>query len=176
MLKNTTQRQQSAAFTLIEILVTVSLTSIIMLGITTLFISLITSAGKSRLSQSIRENGTVAMQKMIEELRNAQAVNFTAVECDGATVYDSLSFVKADEEQSIGILTAADNKISLTTGGSDYFLTSDSHQLRNLGFVCYNTEAAKYIEISFTLASSTGTANSPTHSQLDFKSGVALRN
>ncbi len=174
MFKKTAQRQSSAAFTLIEILVTVSLTSIIMLGITSLFISLITSAGKSRISQSVRENGTVAMQRMIEELRNAKAINLSAAQCNGSTVYSSLSFVNADDITSS--LAASSNRIRLNTGGYNYYLTSDSNQLRDLSFICYDTEAAKYIEISFTLASSTAIANNPTHSQLDFKSGVALRN
>ena len=174
MFKKTAQHQPLAAFTLVEILVTVTLTAIIMLGITSLFISFMMSAGKSRISQSVRENGTVAMQRMIEELRNAKAINITATQCNGSTVYSSLAFVNADDVASS--LAAASNRIRLNTGGSNYYLTSDSNQLRNLGFVCYNTEAAKYIEITFTLASSTAIANSPIHSQLDFKSGVALRN
>jgi len=114
------------------------------------------------------------MQRMIEELRNAKAINLSAAQCNGSTAYSSLSFVNADDITST--LAASSNRIKLNTGGSDYYLTSDSNQLKNLGFTCYNTEAAKYIEISFTLASSTAIANSPTHSQLDFKSGVALRN
>ncbi len=174
MLKKTAQHQPLAAFTLVEILVTVTLTSVIMLGITSLFISFMSSAGKSRISQSVRENGTMAMQRMIEELRNAKAINLSAAQCNGSTAYSSLSFVNADDITST--LAASSNRIKLNTGGSDYFLTSNSNQLKNLGFTCYNTEAAKYIEISFTLASSTAIANSPTHSQLDFKSGVALRN
>lgn len=173
MLKNPIQRHRLAGFTLIEILVTVTLTALIMMGISTLFISFITSAGKSRLSQSIRENGTVAMQKMIEELRNAKAIDPT-ITCDGSTTYNSLSFINTDE--TVSTLAASDGKINLTIVDSNYFLTSDSNQLSGLEFVCYDSEAAKYIEISFTLASSTATTNSPTHSQLDFKSGVALRN
>jgi len=173
MTKNSARQKKLAAFTLIEILVTVTLTSIIMLGITTLFITLITSAGKSRLSQNIRENGTVAMQKMIEELRNAKAIDSTII-CDGNESYESLSFVNDDE--LISSFAASDNRINLEIDGSNYYLTSDSNELRGLEFVCYDTDAAKYIEISFSLASSTAATNSPTHSQLDFKSGVALRN
>ena len=97
MLKKTAQHQSLAAFTLVEILVTVTLTSVIMLGITSLFISFMSSAGKSRISQSVRENGTMAMQRMIEELRNAKAINLSAAQCNGSTAYSSLSFVNADD-------------------------------------------------------------------------------
>lgn len=177
MFKKTAQPKSLAAFTLIEILVTVTLTAIIMLGITSLFISLMTSAGKSRISQNLRENGTVAMQRMIEELRNAKAINLTTAECDGNITHSSLSFTNNNIDETISTLSADNNRIKLTTGTSDYYLTSDNNELRGLTFVCYSSsEGAKYIEISFTLASSAATANSPTHSQLDFKSGVSLRN
>jgi len=177
---NHPQKRQLAAFTLIEILVTVSLTALIMMGITSLFISFIVSAGKSRLSQSVRENGSVAMQKIIEELRNAKSINLALQTggCDGSTVHSNLSFVNADETPSE--LRGINNRIALiinhTAGTQTYNLTSDTNYLRDLEFVCYNTESAQYIEISFTLASSEATSPSANHSQLDFKSGVTLRN
>jgi prepilin-type N-terminal cleavage/methylation domain-containing protein len=177
MFKKIVQHKIQAGFTLIEILVTVTLTAIIMLGITSLFISLMTSAGKSRMSQSLRENGTVAMQRMIEELRNAKAIDSSMLTCDGSTPNSSIIFTNNNDEETISSLSADNNRIKLTTGSNNYFLTSDTNELRGLEFICYNSsEGAKYIEINFTLASSAATANSPTHSQLDFKSGVALRN
>ena len=132
MLKNTTQRQQLAAFTLIEILVTVSLTSIIMMGITTLFISLITSAGKSRLSQSIRENGIVAMQKMIEELRNTKAVDGASLICNGLTEIAGLPFNNADGIASL--FSADNNRITLTVNSSNNYLTCATNQLKDCKF------------------------------------------
>jgi type II secretory pathway pseudopilin PulG len=167
--------QKLSAFTLIELLLTASLTVLVMLGMTSLFISFIFSAGKARLSQSIRENGNAAMQKMIEELRNAK--NITSL-CD-SNPNSMMSFINADEIESV--LSAQDDKIALTTDGSTYFLSSNpgsgSDQLRDLTFTCYEIDAgAKYIEISFTLASSDASDTSANHSQLDFSSGVSLRN
>jgi len=168
------QRYRLAAFTLIEILVTVSLSAIIMLGVTSLFITFITVTGKARLSQNIRENGTVAMQKMIQELRNAREVGGGTFVCDGSTINTSVPFINADYVSSN--VQANSNRILLTMGANTYYLTSNTNQLRDLHFVCYDTDVAKYIEISFTLASSTATTRSVTHSQLDFVSGVTLRN
>jgi Tfp pilus assembly protein PilW len=166
---------QLSAFTLIELLVTASLTVLVMMGMTSLFISFIVSAGKARLSQSIRENGNAAMQKMIEELRNAK--NITSV-CDG-TASPTLSFTNADEIASI--FSKTEDKITLVTGSNTYFLSSNpgtgDNQLRDLEFTCYEIDSgARYIEISFTLASSNATDPSVSHSQLDFSSGVSLRN
>jgi prepilin-type N-terminal cleavage/methylation domain-containing protein len=178
MSKKILQPSAKAGFTLIEILVTVSITALIMMGITSLFISFIVSAGKSRISQSVRESGTVAMQKMIEELRNAQAISLSPSQCNGSTEYSSLSFIKTDANNNevAGNFSSQTERILFTENSAEYYLTSDNHILRNLTFVCYGAETAKYIDISFTLASSADTANSPTHSQLDFKSGVSLRN
>lgn len=178
MSKKILQPSPKAGFTLIEILVTVSLTALIMMGITSLFISFIVSAGKSRISQSVRESGTVAMQKMIEELRNAQAISLTPTQCDGSTELDELSFIKTDatNNEVVGVFSSTENRILFNEDGNPYYLTSENHILKDLTFVCYGAETAKYIDISFALASSADAINSPTHSQLDFKSGVSLRN
>ena len=168
------QQRQAAAFTLIEVLVTVSLTTLVMLSMTSLFISFIVSAGKSRLSQSLRENGSSAMQKMIEELRNAK--NILSV-CDGNALSE-LHFTNADEMPSRFL--EEQDKIAFIVDGNTYFLSSNpgsgNDQLRDLEFVCYFTESAKYVEIGFTLASSAATNPSASHSQLEFSSGVSLRN
>jgi type II secretory pathway pseudopilin PulG len=167
--------QQLSAFTLIELLVTASLSVLVMMGMTTLFISFIVSAGKARLSQSIRENGNAAMQKMIEELRNAKNITST---CDG-NPSPTLSFINADEV--IGVFSNIDDKIALVSDSNTYYFSSNpgtgSNQLRDLEFTCYEIDSgARYIEISFTLASSNANDPSASHSQLDFSSGVSLRN
>jgi type II secretory pathway pseudopilin PulG len=169
------QFQQLSAFTLIELLVTASLTVLVMMGMTSLFISFIVSAGKARLSQSIRENGSSAMQKMIEELRNAKSITST---CDGSPS-STLEFTNADEVTST--FSNIDDKIALVSDANTYFLSSSpgtgSNQLRDLEFTCHNIDSgARYVEISFTLASSAASDPSASHSQLDFSSGVSLRN
>lgn len=155
---------------------TVSITALIMLGITSLFISFVMSAGKSRMSQSIRESGTVAMQKIIEELRNAKSISSTP--CDGTTQLTTLSFKKtgADNAELVASFSKSSNRMRFTEAGTHYFLTGDNHHLSNLTFVCHGGAMPKYIEINFTLATSTAVANNPNQSKLDFKSGVTLRN
>lgn len=178
MSKKSLQSSSLAAFTLIEILVTVSIAALIMLGITSLFISFIMSAGKSRISQSIRESGTVAMQKIIEELRNAKSIDLIPDQCNGVTELVSLPFKKtgADNAELDANFSKSNDRILFTEAGNPYYLTSDNHILQELSFICHGGGMPKYIEINFTLASSAATTNSPTQSKLVFKSGVTLRN
>lgn len=179
MSKKSLQSSSLAAFTLIEILVTVSITALIMLGITSLFISFIMSAGKSRISQSVRESGTVAMQKIIEELRNAKSIDLNLSQCNGSATLTTLPFKKTDADNAevdASFSKSTSNRILFTEDGNSYYLTGDNHVLQELNFVCHGGEMPKYIEINFTLASSTTTTNSPSQSKLDFKSGVTLRN
>lgn len=179
MSKKSLQSSSLAAFTLIEILVTVSIAALIMLGITSLFISFIMSAGKSRISQSIRESGTVAMQKIIEELRNAKSIDLdNPDQCNGSAQLTMLSFKKtgADNAELDANFSKLNNRILFTEAGNLYYLTGDNHVLQELSFICHGGGMPKYIEINFTLASSAATTNSPTQSKLVFKSGVTLRN
>lgn len=177
-MSNSLQHSKQAGFTLIEILVTMTLTALVMMGITSLFITFIVSAGKSRISQGVRENGTVAMQKMIEEIRNAREIGGGSFICDGATANLSLPFVSAD--QIISSIEEIDDKITIIKTTDNYYLTSDFDvsvdNLQDLNFTCYLTSSGKYVEISFTLRTSDSANPSTTHSQLDFQSGVTLRN
>lgn len=160
---------------------TVSITALIMLGITSLFISFVMSAGKSRMSQSVRESGTVAMQKIIEELRNAKSITLNETQCNGTTQLTTLSFKKtnADNAEISGKFSSSgisNKRILFTEGTNDYFLTGDNHHLSNLTFVCHGGAMPKYIEINFTLATGATAVNDINQSKLDFKSGVTLRN
>ena len=173
---NSLQHSKQAGFTLIEILVTMTLTALVMMGITSLFITFIVSAGKSRISQGVRENGTVAMQKIIEELRSAKSVGSVSYPCDGVA-RNRIDFVNADQLPSYFTEDSSD-RIQLDVNGTKYYLTSDlnaADNLTGLSFTCYSTDSNTYVDISFTLRTSSD-ALSTSNSSLDFQSGVSLRN
>lgn len=174
---NSLQQSKQTGFTLIEILVTVSLTALIMMGITSLFITFIMQAGKSRISQSVRENGTVAMQKMIEELRNAKNVGSVTYPCDG-NARNRIDFVNANQIISYLSENTTLDRIELNVDGTLYYLTSDlnaNDNLRLLYFTCYPTDSGKYVDISYTLSTSNDVL-STSNSLLKFQSGISLRN
>jgi len=172
---------QQQAFTLLELLLTAGLTALLMLGVTTLFITFLLTATKNRLNQNVRESGTSAMQKMTELLRNANSVssNCTTADESGAEM-EELSLIGPD-----GLTTTfseIDDKIASSSAeNGTYFLTSgeaDGDRLRNLLFTCYATELGpKYVNINFTLSTlDNQSESSPNNSSLDFNSGVSLRN
>lgn len=178
--------QAKTAFTLIELLLTAGITAILMLGVTSLFITFLLTAGKNRLSQGVRESGTGAMQKMTEMLRNANSVSSN---CAGATdegvAMIEISLVGQDGLTSV--LSEIDDKIASSSAENGVYYLSNNEDgeedgnpgyLQDLVFTCYATELGpKYVEIAFTMSTSPLTvSSSPTVSRLDFNSGVSLRN
>lgn len=168
-------RSAQAAFTLVELMITSTITALILLAMSNLFISYITSAYKSRISQELRSTGSNAMQQMIQQLRSAGAI--TTENCDSGV--GSLSFVGVD-----GLVTTfAENNDKIASSsaenGTFYLTTSQTpsqDRLKNLTFTCYETENAKYVGINFTLQSGSYSIRNLSSSVLDFSSGVALRN
>jgi len=169
---------RQSAFTLIELLVTAGLTALIMMAVTSLFITFLMTATKNRLSQSVRESGSSAMSKMIELLRNANSIASVCT-AEGASM-ESLAIIGQDGLTTT--LQQLDDKIASSSAeNGDYFLTQsaggEEDHLHDLIFTCYDTELGpKYVAISFTLTTGNDIENSPTSSSLDFRSGVSLRN
>jgi type II secretory pathway pseudopilin PulG len=176
--------QKISAFTLIELLVTAGLTALIMMSVTSLFISFLMTATKNRLSQSVRETGTSAMNKMTELLRNASSID-SVCGTQGQEMVE-LSLIGADGLTTTlreeGDKIASSSAFNGESYDVNYFLTQsdggeENDHLTNLLFTCYDTELGpKYVEIGFTLSTSNSTENSPSNSNLDFHSGVSLRN
>jgi type II secretory pathway pseudopilin PulG len=168
--------RKEAAFTLLEMLVTTGITAIMMLTVTTLFISFLSTAHKSKISQNLREDGNNAMIDMINQIRNASEI---VTECNDGDALTSLSLISQDGLTTT--FTEENDKIaSISAENGTFYLTDSADGLDRLNpfvFSCNNNESgAKYVSIFFTLKSGTGDSNSPNTSILDFSSGVALRN
>lgn len=164
------------AFTLLELLVTSSITALLMLAISSLFITFLATAYKSRISQNLRESGNNAMTQMVEMIRSASEISSV---CDGDEPLDYIDIVSQDGLNTI--LREEDNRIASVSADSKFYLTesnSSPNYISNLLFTCYPTpEGKKYIEINFTLKVGEGEAsNSARATTLDFSSGMATRN
>ena len=168
--------KKQTAFTLLELLVTTAVSALMMLAVTTLFISFLNTSYKSKISQKLREDGNNAMIEMISQIRSSGEI--TSV-CSNGTPLGSISFVGLDgltttfsEDEDKIASASAENGTFYLTDGSD-----DANRLSGLTFTCYNNDdGAKYISVDFTLKYGTGDTNSLTTSILNFSSGVALRN
>lgn len=170
------------AFTLIELLVTTTLTALLMLAITSLFISFLNTAYKTRISQSLRENGSGAMQKMIALLRSSSSI---VTDCSG-DAGNGIELSEITFTQNDGLTTTLiekDDRIASSSAqNGDYYLSSTSDdaepdRLQGLTFTCYNSDLGpKYIEINFQLGTNNELIEGPRESALSFHSGVSLRN
>lgn len=169
-------KKSMQGFTLVELMITSTITALILLAMSNLFISFISSAYKSRLSQELRNTGNNALQQMIQQLRGASEI----VSADCQTGSNSLTFIAHDGFSST--FAELDDKVASSSAeNGTYYLTSSQDpsqdRLKNLTFTCYNTvDGARYVSINFVLQSGSYSVNSPTSSVLDFNSGVALRN
>lgn len=177
------------AFTLLELLVTSSITAILMLAISSLFITFLATAYKSRISQNLRESGSGAMRQMIDMIRSANEITST---CDKDTPLDNIVLIGADGLEST--IKEQDDRIASVSAATNcspsdpycnpngiVFLTESSlntNYLNNLYFKCYPTsEGKKYIEVGFTLKIGDNEAsNSARSTTLDFSSGISTRN
>ncbi len=170
--------QRQKAFTLLELLITTSVTALLMLGISSLFVTFLATAYKSRISQSLRESGNQALNQMIDMIRNASEI--TSV-CEADNALDYVSMTNIDGLDTT--LKIEDNRIASTSTAlnSKFYLTESNSRedyISNLLFTCYPTpEGKKYVEIEFTLSIGDAEAsNSARSTTLDFSSGVATRN
>lgn len=168
--------QKQRAFTLIELLVTSSVTALLMLAVSSLFITFLATAYKSRISQNLRESGNNAMKQMVEMVRSSSEITSTCAS-DAPLAYidiigqDGLSTKIIEEEDRIASVSA-EHTLYLTEEGDHPNFVS------KLLFTCYPTpEGKKYVEISFTLkAGSNEISDSARSTTLDFSSGLATRN
>lgn len=168
--------KRQKAFTLLELLVTSSITALLMLAISSLFITFLATAYKSRISQNLRESGNNAMTQMAEMIRSASEVTST---CASDEMLDYISITNQDGFSTT--LREEDDRIASVSANNKFYLTENStnaNYISNLLFTCYPTpEGKKYIEIDFTLRNGDGEAsNSARSTTLDFSSGLATRN
>lgn len=169
--------KRQKAFTLLELLVTSSITAILMLAISSLFITFLATAYKSRISQNLRESGGGAMRQMIDMIRSASEITSA---CNQNTPLTSIVLVGTDGLEST--IREEDDRIASVSANKKSYLTESNpdttNYVQNLSFTCYPTnEGKKYIEIGFTLKAGDNVAsNSARSTTLDFSSGVSTRN
>ena len=164
------------AFTLLELLITTSVTALLMLAISSLFITFLATAYKSRISQNLRESGNNAMKQIIDMIRSANAVSSL---CDEQNPLDYI--ILLGQDGSLSTILEEDDRIASVSAENKFYLTQsapNTDYLQNLVFNCYPTvENKKYIEVKFTLRVGEGEAsNSARSTSLEFGSGVATRN
>jgi prepilin-type N-terminal cleavage/methylation domain-containing protein len=166
--------QSQSGFTLIEILVVVSLSVIITLAAAGLFFTTLISNSKKNVLTTIRDEGDYALSQMEFLLRNAVSLTANPTSPTDpvcATGMSTISLKSADN--GITTLSVQNSKIASQSAavGTPVYLTSTATQLSNLSFNCEQATQnyGTYVTISFTLQKTSPDFNQPAPVRDTFK-------
>lgn len=145
--------QQGAGFSLIELLIVVSLTVMLMLAASTIFLTFL--VGNTRISsdQIIKQEGQYALNQMEFLLRNSLELlpNNNGYKCQPGMT--EIRFKSIDGGVTT-LMKEADNGIDKIASNSEVYLTSDSVEIvEGPIFDCSQTadEGKPYVNFRFTL-------------------------
>jgi prepilin-type N-terminal cleavage/methylation domain-containing protein len=178
-------RPNQAGFTLIELLVVAALTVLIMLTVTSLFMTFLITSQKASIEQKVKSEGETALSKIEFILRNSRKLvpnldggttcnndpdaPMSSLAVEGLDGYITTLQTYPDEEPKIASHSGAINDY--------YYLTSDETTLTNLEFTCLTgAEDSHYVGVSFDLTIGTGISADRETAQETFQTGVTLRN
>jgi len=175
----------NAGFTLIELLVVATLTVLIMLTVSSLFMTFLITSQKASIEQRVKSEGEDALAKIEFILRNSRKL---VPGLDGATTCnndpnDPMNNLAV--EGLDGYITTLQSypienpKIASHSGAINdyYYLTSDETTLANLEFTCLTgAEDSYYVGVSFDLKIGTGESSDRETAVETFQTGITLRN
>lgn len=179
-------RHAPAGFTLIELLVVASLTIMIMLAVTSIFMTFLVASHKANIQQKIKGEGERALSQIEFILRNSRRLSTSL---DGATTCNN----DPDSPMTNLAVEGLDGfKTTLHSHPSEsprvashssaindyYYLTSEEVTLSNLEFICLTNdeENTHYINVAFDLKIGTGESEDRETAMEHFQTGVTLRN
>jgi Tfp pilus assembly protein FimT len=179
VVKNKLQ-QMVPAFTIVEMLVVISLTVLLMLTATSLFLAMIIGNTKGTVTQKVKSEGEYALSQIEFLLRNAVSLqpNLSAQTC--ATGMDSISLKSIDN----GVTTLAketdpEDGFEKIASNAGIYLTSGATEITaGPTFDCRQSDdgSKTYVTVSFTLRKGTPGVDKPRDIvEQPFSTGVSLR-
>lgn len=164
-----------AGFTLIEVLVVTSLTVMLLLSSTALFLTFLLGNAKTNLAQQIKREGDSALTKIDYYIRNAQRVSgpctTNMLELQLANVNGGqVSIYRQDRTDGSGMYD-----LLLTVDGTSSALNSSLTSAYSLNFACYENQGVQYVQTTFGLNRSVSNRAFDNEAET-FTSGVLIRN
>lgn len=166
--------------TLVELLVATTLLSILLVTVSSMFMTFVTSSAKTSVKESVIFEGNYAMGQLEFMIRNAMeliAPSGGSVACQ--TGMSQIALISQD-----GYITqfeARNNKIASRAASpsdpnsfTDYYLTSDDVQITSgPTFDCYQDGEARFVTVDFTLRRTNVTGSFGTE---HFANTIQVRN
>lgn len=144
---------QSRGFTLIEALVYIAILSVLSAGSVTLLFSLEEFYYQYQLKQALLESGTLTMERVLTELRQADSIDLTTSELATSTA-GVLALVRGATTTTFSI---ENGSLSLTQNGRSHGdLTSDAVAATGFTVFRYPMGTGELVRVRLTLAGAVG--------------------
>lgn len=187
-MKFTFNHARRGGFTLIEVLVAVGLLITIAGLSSTLFITVLKNASKTKVDQVVKQEGDYALLVMSRMIRNArEVVEDTTYVCAGSSSQNEIAVKNADE--GITVFSCQGDYLASSSGslvngsvviGATDRLTSSRVQVLDCAsvFTCLSgTEfEPDQVAIGFSMTDTLGSARKEEQTSLNFATNVTVRN
>jgi type II secretory pathway pseudopilin PulG len=160
-------------FTLIEIIVVVTMLIVIIAGVIGAMTSVFRAQTAANLSNKVMKNGNLAMNEIKKDIINASSTGMSCPEGIGTSSVTFNNIIDGD----VTTLICTDNKIASQSAREtvDLISTNEVSVIDCSNFVkcVYSSGIPTSVEFSFTLSSGT---TEPNYVEKNFNSTVSIRN
>lgn len=164
-------------FTLIELMVAVSIIGVVLLAVTQMLVQSLVGAAKAEAIARVKNNGDAALVAIERAIREGTGLDVSNFDCE-----DSLGTAQLEFTNTAGDLISIDqdnNRLRITEGASSRYVTEAEVAVKpnTLTFHCTDEPNGRRdkVRISFTLDYNGGAKASRTVST-NFYTSVMLRN
>ena len=181
---------KNSGFSLIELMVVMAISSLILITVSTLFITVLSTDGRTSLRRSLKAEGTQALNQMTFLLRNAKPIDYD--NCLNLQDEDEATFTLSDGEDTTFELLGAPSSARIASSSAvngipaTYYLNPETvripvgvNGIPLFKISCSQSDEpdsteGQYIEINFTLER----LNNETGTNIteEFLGGVHIRN
>lgn len=165
-------RSRKNGFTLIELLITTSLAVLLLLAISSLFMTFLIGNSKTNTKKTVKEEGYFALSQMEFLIRNSKYIDETATPCTVGMNDITIVSVDGGSTTFAAVTDTADNNNIKIASNSSYLTSGNVTVSSNPIFDCTGSVGNRQIGISFGLEKITpdGTVSE------QFSSIISLRN
>lgn len=161
-------KTKQTGFTLVELLITTALTVLLMLTITTMFMTFLIGNSKTNIRKTVKEEGLHALNQMEFIIRNARNYDASFQTCTSGL--STIRVVGLDG----GLTTYSDTGGKIASNSSR--LTSDAVTLSGLNFDCSGDVGNRQVKITFMLTKAAPTLSADSNISESFESTINMRN
>ncbi|MFZ5376728.1 MAG: hypothetical protein ACOZAN_03630 [Patescibacteria group bacterium] len=165
-----------AGFTVIELLIVTLLSVMLMMAVSTVFMTFMLNSAKLSIEQSIKAEGSHTVDQIATILRNARTIE--------SCTTDMVSVVVRDvDDQQLQIYTTpslnGEHRIAvrnLTTNTTKNFTSADNTITPSLRFNCFSDDNSTFVSYSFGLKRGPGIEPDRDTAIINFSGSVEMRN